>query len=373
MNVLDGGQSAVLSIPKLTKEQLQSETFLRKEVQKLNQQADRNRRRESAELRRSIKQAEINLVHQKSLVPPSESNTHPRVLAAKRSLKQAQSDLDAFKAGGSTKGYLRMLMNSRQGSRRAYREASRIITEKWEGPPPPQRDANSLWSRELGGIIDKSHIHLRRVHHSRHWDKTPHTRGLCRPQHLDDRVPVTMTTPLRERLQRSAFLVDSSPSIFHASDEYVNDLSIKPTKKQKLQESQFKINHMIGDTIHMCSVDHPKHGIPFHHQQRIRTYLDRSIENLELELKNFPKYGLTLKQGEPRAAVEQALGEMKRIRKGITGERATKLEHRVAEAKQHIKTKLKMLSGLKSKGFGNLSFLKAIQTEVTEKTTPRPD
>ena len=69
MNALGGGRSAILDIPKLTKDQLQSESFLRKEVQRLNKHTDRNRRREASELRRNIKQAEINLVKQKSLVP----------------------------------------------------------------------------------------------------------------------------------------------------------------------------------------------------------------------------------------------------------------------------------------------------------------
>ena len=65
---------------------------------------------------------------------------------------------------------------------------------------------------------------------------------------------------------------------------------------------------------------------------------------------------------------EQALGEFKRIRKDITGGRAEKLTKRVAEAKKNVKTKLKMLSGLKSKGFGDFSFLKAIQGQVDAKT-----
>ena len=135
-----------------------------------------------------------------------------------------------------------------------------MITQNWKGPPPPERDVRSLWSKELGGIIDKSHINILTVNHARHWDKTPNTRGLCKPPRLDQYPfpdPVTMVTPLRERLDRSALPVDSSPSSLYASDEYVNDLSLKRTKSQKLRESSFRIGRMVGDTIQMCSVDHP--------------------------------------------------------------------------------------------------------------------
>ena len=367
--------SAIFAVPHLTKDQLASEEFLRKAVRTTNKQCDRDRRRSAAELRRGVRQAEMHLVQQKSLVPPSESFTAPRVLAAQRQLRQARDALQAFHDASSTQGYLREIARARHHAHSEYTQASRLVGTRWGGPLPPERDINSSWSRELGGQIDTSLIQIRRVHHTRHWDKTPNTRGLQNPPKHDRKNPfpsaVTMTMPQRERLARSAHQVDTSPSVFHASEEFINHLGVKPTKGQLLREAGFRIGKLCGDKIPMCSVDHPKHGMPFHHQQRTRTQLDRNIEALEAELKNFPKYGMTLREGQPKALVEQALGEIKRIRKEITGARAEKLTKRVAEAKKNVKTKLKMLSGLKSKGFGDFSFLKAIQGQVEEKTTPR--
>eukprot|EP00946_MAST-07B_sp_MAST-7B-sp1_P003072 g3072.t1 len=368
--------SAILSVPHLTKGQLGSDAYLRKEVRRLNKQADRDRRRKASELRRNIRKAEMHLVQQKSLVPPSQSLTAPRVKAAERQVQEARDDLVAFHNEQSTQGYKRQIALARNDAHRQYQKSCSVILTDWRGPVPPERNVNSSWSRDLGGEIDTTSIRIRCVKHNRDWDKTPHTRGLRRPPKFDKQNPfppaITMMTPERERLARSAYPVDSSPSVFHASENYINHHGIKRTKSKLLREAGFRIGKMCGDRISMCAVDHPKHGMPFHYQQRTRTLLDRNIERLEAELKKFPKCGLTINAGKPKAAIEQALGELKQIRKAITGARAEKLTQRVAKAKKNLKTKLKMLSGLKSKGFGDLSFLKAIQSEVDAQTTPRP-
>ena len=365
-------KSAILSPVRLTKDQLVSETYLRKEVQRLNKQYGRDRRHREAMLHRGVKQAEMFLVAQKSLVPPSESFTAPRVLAAQHALQQARNDLKDFYDSCSTQGYLQKIESNHQDARNRYTQSSQTVIRHWEGQLPPEQNVNSSWSRDLGGQIDNSLIKISRVHHTRHWDNTTNCRGL---QNLAKHVrenpfppAVTMQTPLRERLARSAYPVDVSPSVLHASDKFLNDFGVKPTQNQLRQAAGFRIGKLYGSAILLCDVDHPKHGVPFHQQQRTRTLLDRKIEALEMELKNFPLCGLTLRQEEPKARIEQALGELKRIRKETTGARAEKLTKHVAQAKKNLKTKLKMLSGLKSKGFGNFSFLKAVQGQVEQKT-----
>ena len=101
--------SAILSVPQLTKDQLANEAFLRKAVRKANKNCDRDRRRQLAELRRGVRQAEMHLVQQKSLVPPSESFTAPRVIKAQQQLNKASDSLQAFHDASSTQGYLRMI------------------------------------------------------------------------------------------------------------------------------------------------------------------------------------------------------------------------------------------------------------------------
>ena len=91
---------------------------------------------------------------------------------------------------------------------------------------------------------------------------------------------------------------------------------------------------------------------------------------VEKQLSKYPKYGMTARQQLPKAEAEMALAEYKRVRVEMTGKRAAALERRVAAAKKRVKNKLGMMMALKSKGFGDFSFMQKIKAAEEKSCTP---
>jgi hypothetical protein len=378
INSINATNSSILHIPKLRKEELEDTTFLMKRVQKMSKQLSRARRSDRSALMKNIGMLENNLVTARSLVPPSVVHTDPTVRSAMLNLNNARRDLQEFNATHSTSGYLQTIGNCRQNNRLDRISAERSIHNDWKGPISTKRNQHSVWSAQLGGMVDKSLCQTKMVHHQRHWDPTTNTRGLIantgammlkkKGEHnLLHYVqePVTMMMNQKDREHRKADpLLDVSPSPRHGSEQYVRTLGLKRSKHHELREKNFKYGKLCGDSIHDANVDHPKHGVPFKSQQVVRTVLDRKIEKLEQELHHFPQYGLTASKQKPKGDVEMTLGEMKRVRKETTGAKASALEKKVAAVKKRVKAKLGMMTALANKGFGDFSFLQKIKDEM---------
>ena len=383
---LNAKNSAILHIPKLSESQLEDEEYLRHQVQKMSKKLDRDRRKNGSDLKATIGGLRNDLVTAKSLVAPADMHSDPAVLGVRYRLEQAQYELQQFQSDHSTQGYIEKVHNNRHHSGLAKKSVEKSILFDWSGPKSTARNDKSVWSEHLGGRVDRSLCQIQLVHHKRHWDPTHNVRGLVaqapislpsldqkhNPLHYVQQA-VTMASPQRHRQQREADpLLDCSPSPRHASKQYVRSLVPNQTKHHLKLESNFKYGKLVGDKIPEANIDHPCFGTPFATQQVVRTILDRTIEHLEQELTLYPKYGMTAREQKPKAAIEQALGEYLRVRKEMTGTRAAALEKRVAEAKKRVKGKLSMMMALKSKGFGDFSFLQTIKDAEEKATTPRP-
>ena len=112
----------------------------------------------------------------------------------------------------------------------------------------------------------------------------------------------------------------------------------------------------------MPSVDHPKHGIPFAKQQKIRTHFERSIAHLASQQDRLPRIGTTLKDNDHRQTFSTAIGELVRELNHATGEKARSLTEQVAEVKARLKTKLKMINAFTGMASGEMSFMKTIHS-----------
>ena len=77
---------------------------------------------------------------------------------------------------------------------------------------------------------------------------------------------------------------------------------------------------------------------------------------------------MTAQEQVPKAAAELALGELQRVLSATTGAKAAALEQRVRRVKGRMKKKLQMMGALKSKGFGDFSFLAKMQAYVQATT-----
>ena len=280
------------------------------------------------------------------------------------------------------------MRHNRQFHHLDRKSAEKSIILDWNGVKPTAKNKESVWSAHLGGVVDRSLCQTKLVKHQRHWDPTTNTRGNVtntslllkipgahNPLHYVQK-PVTMVTSQRDRERRKADpLLDCSPSLRHGSIQFVRPLGLKRTKHHAKREFNFKYGKLCGSQIHDPNVDHPKHGTPFKTQQIVRTILDRTIDKLEKELRSFPDptmYGMTAQQQKPKAAVEMALGEYLRVREETTGAKARELMKKVASAKKRIKAKLGMMTALKSKGFGDFSFLDKIKNELNNQTHLKP-
>jgi hypothetical protein len=234
-------------------------------------------------------------------------------------------------------------------------------------------------------VIDRSLCQVKRVRHARHFDPTTNTRGLVYqpgfskdPAHLQlaGRQAVTMTTAPTERSRREGDpLLNSEPSPLHASPQFVRVLGIKRDAHDIARERKFLPGKLCGDFIPEAYVDHPKHGTPFAHQQRTRTRLQRYIGKMQKEVQAYQRrqdvWGMTAREQLPKAAAEQALGELQRVLQNTTGAKAAALEQRMREVKGRMKKKLQMMGALKSKGFGDFSFMAKMQAYV-QATTGEP-
>jgi hypothetical protein len=379
----DQNNSAIFQVPKLSQSQLEDKSYLRKQVIKSSEKLSRYNRQNLIDHKKSVRLLENDVVTAKSLVSPLEVNTNPAVLGAMYRLNQAKDELKELISEHSTNGYLKKISTIRKYNMTNKRSVSKSIILEWNGPKSTARNENSVWSESLGGQVDRSLCQVVLVKHKRHWDPTNNTRGLCDVgkrvvSNSKTRDPlyyvqeaVTMQSPQRLRQSRESNpLLDATPSAKHGSEQYVRSLVPKRTKKHKELEKNFKYGKLVADIIPEADIDHKCFGTPFATQQVVRTILDRTIEKLQKELKQYPLHGMTAEKQKPKAAVEMALGEFSRVRKHMTGKRAAELEKRVAEAKKRVKNKLAMMGALKNKGYGDFSFLQKIKA-LQDNSTPR--
>lgn len=336
-------------------------------------------------MEKQIKKLENDLVTAKSVVSPLEIANDPAVLGAQYRLEQARHDLSEFHAEHSTKGYMEILSNNHSFNSMNKTSNTKSILSDWTGPQPTSKNEKSVWADHLGGRVDRSLCQVRLVHHQRHWDPTTNVRGLTDvgkqivsststakrdPLHYVQE-PVTMATAQRIREARKRDpLLDASPSVRHASIQFIRNLVPQRTSHHDHLEKSFKYGKLVGGTIRLPDIDHKCFGTPFATQQVVRTILDRTIDQLEEELSKYPKYGMTARQQLPKAEAEMALAEYKRVRVEMTGKRAAALERRVAAAKKRVKNKLGMMMALKSKGFGDFSFMQKIKAAEEKNCTP---